>query len=116
MKTGSRYIRLVQHENGKEYDINALNTCCTETNEPLVAEYDLDAILSKDILVGREYNMWRYREMLPIVDDQHIVTLQEGFTPIHQLNSLRSEYDFGGLEMKDESFNPTGSFKARGLG
>jgi len=59
--------------------------------------------------------MWRYAEMLPILDKQNIVSLGEGMTPILSLSNLSRQYDFNNLLVKDESFNPTGSFKARGL-
>ena len=59
--------------------------------------------------------MWRYREMLPVLDDANIVSLGEGMTPILPLNRLANELGLSDLQMKDESLNPTGSFKARGL-
>lgn len=59
--------------------------------------------------------MWRYREMLPVLEDDNIVSLGEGFTPILKLNNLASRYDLSHLLLKDEGKNPTGSFKARGL-
>jgi len=59
--------------------------------------------------------MWHYREMLPVLDEKNIVSLGEGMTPILPLQKLRNKYDIPQLFMKDESNNPTGSFKARGL-
>jgi len=59
--------------------------------------------------------MWRYQEMLPVVKEKNIVSLGEGMTPIFSLNKLAEKFGFSDLFMKDESFNPTGSFKARGI-
>src|SRR5204862_1148676 len=63
----------------------------------------------------REKNMWRYFEVLPVLERKHIVTLGEGMTPLLPLEKSASLHGFADLLMKDESFNPTGSFKARGL-
>lgn len=59
--------------------------------------------------------MWRYAEMLPVIKEKNIVSLGEGMTPIFPLNKLADQYGFSDLLIKDESSNPTGSFKARGL-
>jgi threonine synthase len=59
--------------------------------------------------------MWRYRELLPVIDDANIVSLGEGYTPILHLKSLGAKLGYDHLYMKDEGMNPTGSFKARGL-
>ncbi len=59
--------------------------------------------------------MWRYETLLPVFNKQNIVSLGEGMTPIHHLHKLAYKYGFDELLMKDESFNPTGSFKARGM-
>ncbi|MEJ7739840.1 MAG: threonine synthase [Chitinophagaceae bacterium] len=99
----------------KEYspfEINTYAHCC---NQPLVAEYDISPTYSKEDLLPRDSNMWRYAEMLPVLDEKNIVTLGEGMTPILPLSNLSRTYGFSNLLMKDESFNPTGSFKARGL-
>lgn len=60
--------------------------------------------------------MWRYREFLPIVKEEHIVSLGEGFTPILSMPHLNGETAGCEVLWKDESGNPTGSFKARGIG
>ena len=59
--------------------------------------------------------LWRYREMLPVLDDANIVSLGEGMTPIISLKRTADKYGLFGLMLKDEGRNPTGSFKARGL-
>jgi len=110
------YTALVNHESGKSYDIHLPQSFCTEDHEPLVAQYDLSKRLNKGILQGRPLNMWRYKEVLPLWDDQYIVSLGEGFSPVLKMDKLKAKYEFGALTMKDEGGNPTGSFKARGLG
>ena len=83
---------------------------------PLLARYDLDAARawSRDTLKGREPNMWRYRELMPLFDGESPVTLGEGFTPLIHARSLGSAIGLDRLYIKDESLNPTNSFKARG--
>jgi threonine synthase len=60
--------------------------------------------------------MWRYRELLPLRNDRHKLTLGEGWTPLVHATRLGDELGIKKLYIKDESLNPTGSFKARGLG
>jgi threonine synthase len=59
--------------------------------------------------------MWRYAELLPVQNDNNIVSLGEGFTPLIAAGRLGGALDLPHLYIKDESANPTGSFKARGL-
>ena len=59
--------------------------------------------------------MWRYREVMPIRSELEIVSLGEGFTPLHRAEHLGRWAEFSQLYVKDESVSPTGSFKARGL-
>jgi len=59
--------------------------------------------------------MWRYREWLPLEPKQQAISLGEGGTPLLEAPRLAERYGFGRLLVKDESVNPTGSFKARGL-
>ncbi len=83
---------------------------------PLLARYDLDRATSwsRDSLKGREPNMWRYRELMPIYDGEQPVTLGEGFTPLFHVKRLGATLGLERLYVKDESLNPTNSFKARG--
>jgi threonine synthase len=83
---------------------------------PLLARYDLDAARSwsRESLAGREPNMWRYRELMPLFDGEQPVTLGEGFTPLFHAKALGSTLGLNRLYIKDESLNPTNSFKARG--
>jgi len=59
--------------------------------------------------------MWRYREIMPVIDDANIITLGEGYTPILHAPRLGGTIGLKNLLIKDEGLNPTGSFKARGL-
>lgn len=58
--------------------------------------------------------MWRYHELLPVVEEEYVVTLGEGMTPLLALPRLGEDYGISSLLMKDESLVPSGSFKARG--
>jgi threonine synthase len=83
---------------------------------PLLARYDLDRARdwSRDTLTGRPPTMWRYRELMPIFDGEEPVTLAEGFTPLLHARALGARLGLTRLYIKDESLNPTNSFKARG--
>ena len=83
---------------------------------PLLARYDLDRARawSRDSLTGREPTMWRYRELMPLLEGEEPITLGEGFTPLLPARSLGARLGLDHLYIKDESLNPTNSFKARG--
>src|SRR5262249_46172775 len=83
---------------------------------PLLARYDLERARSwsRDSLKAREPNMWRYRELMPLFDGEAPVTLGEGFTPLFHARALGATIGVDQLYIKDESLNPTNSFKARG--
>ena len=59
--------------------------------------------------------MWRYRELMPLFDGESPVSLGEGWTPLIHAHRLGAELGLPHLFIKDESLNPTNSFKARGL-
>jgi len=102
----------------KPYDPNQVQTWCPECNTPLIAEYRLDLLgsrVSKEEIVNRPNGMWRWHELLPVVDPEKIITQGEGDTPVLSMPRLGSHLGFSHLYIKDESLNPTGSFKARGL-
>jgi len=96
-------------------DPRAVHHLCS-CGAPLVARYDLERARAwrRETLAGREPNMWRYREMLPLFDGESPVTLGEGFTPLFHTRALGSTIGLDRLYIKDESLNPTNSFKARG--
>ena len=68
-----------------------------------------------DSLKHRDPNMWRYKEFMPVKDDNNIVSLGEGFTPVLKSERLAHHLGIKNLLIKDESLNPTASFKARGI-
>ena len=98
------------------YDPRVEQHLCT-CGAPLLARYDLDAARSwkKDSLAGRESNMWRYRELMPLFDGEQPLTLGEGWTPLIHARRVGESLGLDRLFVKDESLNPTNSFKARGL-
>jgi threonine synthase len=59
--------------------------------------------------------MWRYRELMPLFDGEEPLTLGEGWTPLVHAARLGRDLGLSRLFVKDESLNPTNSFKARGL-
>ena len=102
----------------KTYDLNVPQNLCTECGKPLFPRYALDKIAQtweKASLSGREPSMWRYAELLPVIDSQHIVSLNESMTPLLPAQRLAAFLGLKTLWVKDESRLPTGSFKARGL-
>jgi threonine synthase len=83
---------------------------------PLLARYDLSTARSwsRQSLAGRPPTLWRYRELMPLLDGEEPVTLGEGFTPLIHTRRLGAAVGLDNLYVKDESLNPTNSFKARG--
>ncbi len=102
---------------GKEYEADRLQGVCPDCARPLLARYDLKTVKSLDrgALITREPTMWRYRALLPVRDERDVVSLGEGFTPLLHATRLGGKLGLLHLYIKDESLNPTGSFKARGL-
>ncbi|MCR5887172.1 threonine synthase [Hymenobacter sp. J193] len=93
--------------------LQRLSDCCAA---PLLATYQLQAPLSHEAAIDvHEPSMWRYRSLLPLLDEANQVSLGEGFTPLLPLTSLARRYSLSEVLLKDEGQNPTGSFKARGL-
>ena len=83
---------------------------------PLLARYDLASLSSwpRESLRNREPTLWRYRELLPLFPGESPVTLGEGWTPLIHARRLGATLGLRQLFVKDESPNPTNSFKARG--
>jgi len=106
---------------GLRHDCMRLQNLCTACGKPLFAVVDLAAVAQLDrlkrsslreILTAREKSIWRYRELLPLPADAEAVSLGEGGTPLLPAKKLAADVD---LWIKDESLNPTQSFKARGM-
>ena len=97
------------------YASTALMNLCT-CGAPLLARYRLEeaaAALDRDQLEGQ--TLWRYHAMLPVQSPAGVVSLGEGMTPLLRAERLGKRLGLNHLYIKDESLNPTGSFKARGL-
>ena len=103
---------------GATYDPQQLINLCAACGKPLLARYDLKRAaqtLTREHLVQREPSLWRYAEVLPVHDPRRRISLGEGWTPLHKAGNLGSKYGLKNLYIKDESANPTQSFKARGM-
>ncbi len=87
--------------------------------KPLFARYDLEALKGRftpEAVAGRRADLWRYEEVLPVRDRSCQVALGEGWTPMLDAPRTAARFGVRRVWVKDEGQNPTGSFKARGLG
>jgi threonine synthase len=103
---------------GARHEARRLQNLCVECGKPLLARYDLEAAartLTKESLKGRRADLWRYLEVLPAAREEDIVSLGEGWTPLLRASRLGASLGLRELYIKDESLNPTQSFKARGM-
>jgi threonine synthase len=91
----------------------ALASVCPRCGQPLLVRYD-SPWPSRDRIEAR-WDMWRYRAVLPVEDDEAPVSLGEGVTPLLEAPRLARELGIARLWIKDEGRNPTASFKARGM-
>jgi len=115
-KTNSYIKGLYCPKCNKKYSSNEVRHLC-ECNSPLLAEYDLKKAsteIKKEDLVGRVNSLWRYKEFLPVTEEENIVSLGEGMTPVIPLAKLGNKINMKNLYLKDEGIIPTGTFKARG--
>jgi threonine synthase len=101
---------------GAARSADGLPGVCPECGSPYLVRYEAQPSAAvKAGIATRPWTMWRYREWLPLADGEAAVTLGEGGTPLLAAPRLAARHGFGNLLVKDESLNPTGSFKARGL-
>jgi len=103
---------------GTRYAANVVQTVCLNESckSSLFASYTSPLQIDPNALfANRPATMWRYQEFLPVLDPSNIVTLGEGFTPVMPLKNLFHQDNDNQVFWKDESGNPTGSFKARGI-
>ncbi|MFL6231201.1 MAG: threonine synthase, partial [Pyrinomonadaceae bacterium] len=103
---------------GLQHEARRLQNLCTECGKPLLVRYDLRRAaqtLTKESLGKRVSSLWRYREVLPVAREENIVSLGEGWTPLLKAERLGGQLGLTQLYIKDESLNPTQSFKARGM-
>jgi threonine synthase len=104
---------------GQRHEAGRLLTVCQVCGQMLAVRYDLPrvaAAVSKETLQSRPPGMYRFRELLPLAAGEEPVTLGEGGTPLLELPRLAAHLGLRHLWAKDEGQNPTGTFKARGLG
>lgn len=114
----SYYARLTCSQCERTFDHTQPQTFCPECKAPLLAGYDLAALradVPRDEILRRRRGMWRWHELLPVFDQAHIASLGEGDAPLLPAPRLGAELGLARLFIKDESLNPTGTFKARGL-
>jgi threonine synthase len=100
---------------GLQHQSSRLLNLCLSCGKPLFAIVDLDRArrtLTRETLGTREKSLWRYREVLPLPGNVEPVSLGEGGTPLLRAEKFGDDID---LWIKDESINPTQSFKARGM-
>jgi len=102
---------------GSEYPHNQALTLCPKCKGILDTKYDLGMIseeLNLHKIEGRPNHMWKWREFLPVKNSRFIVTANEGGTPLIRAEKLASRLSLKYLYVKDETRNPTGTFKDRG--
>ena len=110
-----RVLGLRCRECGTEYELRATHVC-ESCFGPLDVAYDYQAIrrlVSRERIEAGPPTMWRYRDLLPLEDGAPVVTLGEGFTPLVRAERLGAELGLRNLYLKNDSMNPTNSFKDR---
>lgn len=114
----SYLIDLVCSDCGTHYSAAEIHTYCPDCQAPLLVRYDLEQAarrVDREEVHKRSKGMWRWRELLPVLDPQNMITLGEGDCALLSLPHVGNMLGLSNLYVKDESSNPTGSFKARGL-
>src|SRR5205085_2687067 len=119
----SLYLMFLTHLSctscGLHHDWAKLQNLCTACRKPLFAVYDLEqagrALKRHALLTRAEKSLWRYRELLPVPIETSLVSLSEGGTPLLRAGRFGVSLQMQDLRIKDESQNPTQSFKARGM-
>jgi threonine synthase len=104
---------------GQRHDARRLLTVCEACGQMLAVRYDLPGVaasVTKAALAPRPPGMYRFRELTPLDSGEAPVTLGEGGTPLVPLPRLAAHLGLDEVWAKDEGQNPTGTFKARGLG
>lgn len=95
---------------GSRFDARSPRNTCPKCGGMLSCKYDYERIkedFTPSGIVTRSKDLWRYREVLPVIEADNVVTLGEGCTPLLSLKE--------GPLMKDDGQIPTGTFKARGM-
>jgi len=110
----STFAHLLCTKCGSLFERDRRLNLCEKCGSPLFARYHPPAI-DKAKAAARSRSIWRWHEVMPVEDPDNIVSLGEGGTPLLRAERLGGAFGFPDLWIKDESGNPTGSFKARGL-
>jgi len=104
---------------GLEHDVQQLQNLCRDCGKPLLVGYDLPALKTRftpqAVRSRPARSMWRFHDVLPVDDPSEAISLGEGRTPLLSCEPRGPFAVFRHLCVKDEAFNPTGSFKARGM-
>jgi threonine synthase len=104
---------------GLSHAVDRLQNLCASCGKPLLAGYDLESLRGRftpEVVRRRPVrSMWRFHEVLPVDAPGDAVSLGEGLTPFLRCRTRGPFAPFTNLWIKDEAFNPTGSFKARGM-
>ena len=111
----AKLLGLRCRECGAEYELQATHVC-EMCFGPLDVVFDyaaLKKVVTRKRIEDGPPSMWRYRDLLPIEDSTPIVSLGEGFTPLVKADRLGAELGLRNLYLKNDSMNPTNSFKDR---
>ena len=107
---------LICRECKKEYEPQ-FRYICEECFGPLDVTYTYPNNIKKEIFESRkEKTYWRYFELLPVRDKNNIVSINAGFTPLQKSTNLSKDLQLKSLHIKNDSVNPTFSFKDRPAG
>ncbi len=107
-------VTLQCRECKKDYE-SVFKYICDDCFGPLDVKYDFPSV-SKDTFANREQTYWRYFELLPIIDKSNIVSIGAGMTPLVKADKLGKALGLNNLYIKNDSVNPTFSFKDRPAG
>jgi threonine synthase len=110
----SFFTHLECPRDGLTYQRHQVATVCIKCGSPLFARYDL-ALARTNVVDEREPGLWRYHAILPVFDSAYRTYLGEGRTPLIHAKRLGAHFGLTNLYLKEESRNPTDSFKARGM-
>ena len=113
-----RITELICSRCGEKYSFKEHHRSCLRCGEPLLLDYDLEKVsdrITKNVFKDRGWGVWRYRELLPDIDEGKIISLGEGGTALLKCERLARTLGLRKLLVKDETTNPTGSFLDRGM-
>ncbi|MBC7130403.1 pyridoxal-phosphate dependent enzyme, partial [Candidatus Bathyarchaeota archaeon] len=114
IKLGNNYVKALKcRECGSEYPPSKAYVC-QHCLGPLEVTYAISSIkISRENFLGRPKSIWRYHELLPLNGKSSTVNLEAGYTPLRRCNRLAKVLGLKTLYVKDDTVNPTGSFKDR---